>query len=352
MLAGYWCIDEYDRMLELSGEVASAGRRSGSLVAALGHEMYPGIVEVRRGGLTGAEARMRAVAGVATQSGMSMWILSTVHVFVDVVLERPGNQDLTQLLETLELEDAFLDSLSGATLLEPRGRLRHQRGDREGGIADLRRAVDTYRALQLGPTFTRSRSSLALALPAASRDEALELCVEELALARGTELPRPEAVALTALGLVEGGDDGIDMLREALALLDGSEWRLERARTLVELGAALRRAKLRTEARTHLTAGLDLAQRCGAVRLAQRAEEELRAAGARPRRTERSGAAALTASELRVAELAAQGRTNVEIAQDLFVSAKTVETHLSNSYRKLGLAGQGARGHLAEALDG
>lgn len=81
-----------------------------------------------------------------------------------------------------------------------------------------------------------------------------------------------------------------------------------------------------------------------------RAEDELRAAGARPRRRVQSGADSLTASELRVARLAAEGRSNTEIAQELFVSLKTVETHLSHAYAKLGLSGQGARGHLAQAL--
>ena len=58
----------------------------------------------------------------------------------------------------------------------------------------------------------------------------------------------------------------------------------------------------------------------------------------------------LTASELRVARLAADGATNPQVAQELFVSLKTIETHLSHVYAKLGLSGQGSRAHLAEAL--
>jgi DNA-binding NarL/FixJ family response regulator len=64
----------------------------------------------------------------------------------------------------------------------------------------------------------------------------------------------------------------------------------------------------------------------------------------------RSGREALTASELRVAGLAADGATNPQIAQELYVSLKTVETHLSHAYAKLGLSGQGSRGRLAHAL--
>ena len=96
---------------------------------------------------------------------------------------------------------------------------------------------------------------------------------------------------------------------------------------------------------------MELANRCGAERLVSRAREELGAAGARPRRIATTGLAALTVSERRVAELAARGATNPEIAQELFVGPKTVETHLSHAYRKLGLSGRGARNQLDRAFD-
>ena len=96
---------------------------------------------------------------------------------------------------------------------------------------------------------------------------------------------------------------------------------------------------------------MELAHRCGAVRLAGRADEELRAAGARPRRIARTGVDALTASESACARLVAGGRSNAQIAQELFVSLKTVETHLTHVYAKLGLTGPGARRQLASALE-
>ena len=88
--------------------------------------------------------------------------------------------------------------------------------------------------------------------------------------------------------------------------------------------------------------------RCGALRLAGRAREELVAAGARPRRAALSGRDALTPSERRVAQLAADGMTNREIAQALFVTEKTVETHLGRAFMKLGVR---SRKQLAQALD-
>ena len=92
---------------------------------------------------------------------------------------------------------------------------------------------------------------------------------------------------------------------------------LELAHSLTELGAALRRAGTRVAAREPLTEALELAVRCGARRLAARAREELKATGARPRREWRTGVEALTPSELRIVELAAEGHTNREIAQQL-----------------------------------
>ena len=137
------------------------------------------------------------------------------------------------------------------------------------------------------------------------------------------------------LGLVEGGTAGIGLLREAVEVLAGSQARLEHARALVDLGAALRRANQRTEARQRLREGVELARRVGAFGLAGRANEEIAATGARPRTVFQTGLDALTTSERRVGQLAAGGMTNKEIAQTLFVTIKTVEVHLSHAYRKL-----------------
>jgi DNA-binding CsgD family transcriptional regulator len=138
-------------------------------------------------------------------------------------------------------------------------------------------------------------------------------------------------------------------LEAAHALLHGTPWRLEAARVRLDLGAALRREGRRRAAREHLEAAMDGAHACGAAGLAARAAEELRALGARPRRHAVTGRDALTASERRVAALAAAGRTNREAAQELFVTVATVETHLRRAYRKLGIAG---REELPAALAG
>ncbi len=119
-------------------------------------------------------------------------------------------------------------------------------------------------------------------------------------------------------------------------MLRGSEATLELARALLALGG-----------RKHVAEALDLAERCSAPAIADQARAALVAAGARPRRAARTGAAALTATEERVARMAAAGPSNREIAQALFVTEKTVEAHLSSAYRKLGIR---ARGELAAQL--
>jgi DNA-binding CsgD family transcriptional regulator len=200
------------------------------------------------------------------------------------------------------------------------------------------------------PSFLPWRSYAAMAqLALGDVDAARRLTDEELTLARAFGAPRCLGIALCSAGVAQGGDAGEALLRDALTALAPTDARLDRARALTELGALLRRRNRRREARDLLRAALDLAHGCGARPLAQRAETELRATGARPRRVVLAGVEALTASERRVADLAAQGLTNREIAQSLFVTARTVEGHLTNVFRKLDLE---SREGLAEAMAG
>ena len=161
------------------------------------------------------------------------------------------------------------------------------------------------------------------------------LAAEQVEMVRGFGSPVALGRALRVAGVLRGGDEGIGLLREAVDELESSEARLDHARALADLGSALRRAKHRVDSRDPLRQAIDLALRCGAIPLAEAAQEELRATGARPRRLVLSGVESLTARERQVARLAAQGLTNREIAQELFVSKKTVETHLGSVYRKL-----------------
>ncbi|MBV9414843.1 MAG: helix-turn-helix transcriptional regulator [Solirubrobacterales bacterium] len=156
-------------------------------------------------------------------------------------------------------------------------------------------------------------------------------------------------VSLRVCGLVGGGDTSLELLAEAVKTLERSQSPLELARALSDHGAALRRAGRRVQARAELERALDLAHRCGAQRIAARTRVDLIAAGAKPRRDAITGRDALTAGELRVARLAADGLTNREIAQALFITTRTAKGHLSRVYHKLGIT---RRGQLEGALTG
>lgn len=271
-------------------------------------------------------------------------------VLVDALAERGALTDAQQVLANQGLEGPqSFDLLIAHFVLLARGRLRRRQGRSRDAIADLRKCGRTLVAAgYTNPAFAPWRAEAALAhLAVGEIDVATALAAENLELARAFQAPREIAMALRVWGLIEGGAGGVSVLAEAVATLDGSQAHLERASCLVEHGAALRRSGERVHARVPLREGLDLAVRCGATSLAERAREELRASGARPRGVMLSGRDALTISELRVARLAAEGATNREIAQSLFVSRRTVEIHLTSSYRKLAI---GSRQELRTAL--
>jgi DNA-binding CsgD family transcriptional regulator len=211
-------------------------------------------------------------------------------------------------------------------------------------------AADEYHARLRGidnPAWGPWRSLEALALDAMGRRaEACELLEDELAAARHWGATGAISRALRLLGTVRR-EDGHELLREAIAVAETSPARLEHAKALVALGSALRRAGRRSESREPLRRGFELASRCGASPLVDWARTELYSAGGRPRREALSGPESLTPSERRVAELAAEGQTNRDIAQTLYVTPKTVEVHLTSVYRKLGIS---TRATLPEAL--
>jgi len=178
-------------------------------------------------------------------------------------------------------------------------------------------------------------------------DRAHELATAELELARAFGALRTLEAALHAAGLTSGDPRGEELLREAITTLGRAGATLDRARAMCDLGARLRRGGRRAESRELLREALDIAHRAGAAPQAGRAETEMRATGARPRRAMLTGADALTASERRIAELATGGLTNRQIAQMLFITARTVEGHLTSVFRKPGIE---SRDRLPAAL--
>jgi len=228
-----------------------------------------------------------------------------------------------------------------------RGRLRLEQGRIDEALADFRELGARSARIGLANPVDGWRLGAAEALARSGRpDEAVALADEQLDLARRWGTTSAIGIALHVRAVV--GHAGPDALAEAERMLRTAPDRLEHARCLVDLGVSLRRAGRRRDARDPLRHGLDAARRCGATPLAQRAHDELLVAGARPRRLMFSGVEALTPSERRVADMAASGRSNREIAQALYVTPKTVENQLGRAYRKLGVSSRAA---LPAALD-
>ena len=198
--------------------------------------------------------------------------------------------------------------------------------------------AERFDGMVLDPTDVPWRSLKALALDKLGRSGAArDLAEAELELARAWGAPATLARSLRTLGTLEAAG-GVDRLEEAVAAVEHSPARLEHAHTLAALGTALHRAGRAPAARDPLREALALATTCAADGLVATVRTELRAAGGRPRRTALRGIEALTRMELRVVRLAAEGRTNREVGEVLFVTPKTVGMHLSNAYRKLGVA--------------
>ena len=339
-----WLTESYGRALQLCDAELVSARRRGDVHDLVEISVYRSWVLLRHGELADAEAHARWALDRAEGSARMGAIASLIEILVE--------RDAIDAAEAALRADEDLFSsrfIVAVQCVYARARLRTAQGRREEALVDLYECRERCRRLELrcvSGTPWRSEAALVHHLLGQS-EQAQSLAREELELARAFGRPRAIAVALRANALIDGRAQGIAILREAIRLLSGSPARLELARALTDYGAALRRCGQRTEARAQLGRGLDLAHSSGARAIARRARAELIAAGAKPRRDAITGRDALTASELRVARLAAQGMTNREIAQALYISSKTTSVHLSRVYRKLEIH---SRRQLADAL--
>jgi DNA-binding CsgD family transcriptional regulator len=302
----------------------------------------------RAGELADAEADARAAfaAGDGTRGLLGPGVLATL---AQVLIERGQAREAAAMLDQREIPLGLDQPATATYLLYARGQLAAATG-RGRAAADWFLRLGEWNLMwgERNPGLLDWRTGAALALTQAGEiDRARELSSDVVELSRHLGQPRCLGIGLRAAGIIAGGAEGIDLLREAIATLENTPAKLEHARALIDLGAALRRGNHRKDAREPLREGTELAQRCGATVLAQRGRTELIATGARPRRLARSGVDALTPSERRIALLAADGLSSPEIAQQLFVTINTVETHLRHVYMKLDIH---SRDRLPDAL--
>jgi DNA-binding CsgD family transcriptional regulator len=341
----------------LLDEEVDEARRQGSTAQFLNATTFRAELHYRVGALTAAEADARAALEALhlsrgtqpAESGPrapSLHATMALSTLLEVLVDRGELDEAEQRLSDTGLKRFESSSLLVAWLTCARARLAEARGRRREAVDELMALGALAAETMPCPAVLPWRSRAALALNADDPDQARRLAYEELELARAFGAPRALGVALRAAALTGPSDQRLERLREAVAVLESSHARLEHARALADLGAALRRAGQRSASREPLRAALATADQIGARVLANRARQELAASGLRPRRTA-EGRGQLTPSERRVAQMAADGASNPAIAQALYLTVKTVEGHLSNTYRKLGITG---RNQLPQAL--
>ena len=340
-------IDELDRAADALECALRTGRARTSLITQTVAYHWSSVVAYRRGDLVQAHAYAKHALSACRTDDWNLygpWIAANL---AQIYLEW-GDTDAARAALDADRDDA-VDPVGASLRLEARGRLAWAAGQPGRALAHFTAAGATADSLGLvSPGFLPWRSWAAqVAIAAGQGAQAAELIADELVLARRAGNSRSAGIALRASGLHAKGDQAIALLSDSVKALEATSGRLELARSLAELGCALRRGGQRSAARPVLRRALDLATDCGAQVLAERARAELLATGGRPRRTRLSGIESLTPAERRVAELARHGHTNTEIAHTLFVTTKTVEWHLANAFRKLGVT---SRRDLATAL--
>jgi DNA-binding CsgD family transcriptional regulator len=327
--------------------VIAESRRRGALMAFATASYFRAETRLRLGRLVDAQADCEAA--LATRDmGWQRFPAAAVAAHARVLIERGLLEEAETALG--RVEDASLEgTMELPWVLLARARLAFAR--RESADA-LRLALIAGELLsgEFGVRHTilpwRPLAAMA-AIDCRQAPLATELIAEEESIAGQANLPVSAGRALRVRGRLESGERSRELLEAAATRFEQGSATLERAFALADLGAALRRGRQRVESREVLREALDLANGCDARLLATSIREELAASGARLRREVVSGVDALTPSERRVAGLAAGGMTNSEIAQSLFVTIKTVEFHLANTYRKLDIDG---RASLADAL--
>jgi DNA-binding CsgD family transcriptional regulator len=312
------------------------------------------LLKLRLGALPEADAAARVALQVLRESDLQAGLAFAATVLADIAVEAGEPVEAEELLSLLPQQD-WAAGVGTVLIPAARGRLRLAQGRPAEALIDFQACAEMFspevwgtEIRDVGYLHARAGAAQAL-LQIGERERARDVAEAELADVKVFGAPRALGIALRVAGLAHGGSKGIDLLGDSVASLRNSPAVLERAHSLSELGAALRRNGCRSAAREPLSEALDLAARCGARPLVARVRDELKATGARPRREWRTGLEALSPRELRVVQLAAAGRTNREIAYQLYVTLKTIEGHLARAYTKLGVE---RRHQLSKFFDG
>lgn len=295
-----------------------------------------GYVHFGMGDLIAAEADAEAAIAIADSAGWSDEASTSVTILAAVLVRREATARAGALLSSLGPPRGCTER---SLRLLVRAQVLRCLGDREGAVELVLRCGREFDEAGLrDPIFAPWWLDAAYLFAELGRPaEAVEPVRRGEALAARWDTAEARGLALLARGVVTPGRAGLDLLEGAVAELADSPARLADIRALSSFGAALAAGGDLKSARGHLRTAVDMAIRCGDRTSANEVRSMLRRAGGRMPESSTSRADALTGGERRVASLAASGLSNREIAEALFIAVRTVESHLSNVYRKLGV---------------
>lgn len=330
-------VDALDLAERIADEALVVATRHGALHATSSAHFHRAIARYHRGALAGAMADVdQALA--PSREGWEAGAAWTRTLLVQALLERG---DVAGARAALEPCAPHPDSMDAAIVRFAAARVALAEHDPANA---LRLATSAGRHLADGFGVDHAglvpwRQVAALAARAVGEHElARELVDEGLEQAHRLGVARVSGIALRTAAALADDDRRVGLLADAADAMRESPSLLERLHIDAELGRALGRTGRRDDARALLRSVLQRADEMQVEPVAELALNELRAMGARPRRAAFTGVGALTPAEQRVAQLAAGGLTNRQIAQELFVSGKTVQTHLAHVYRKLDIS--------------
>ena len=307
-----------------------------------GHTTRQGIIHGQRAAIALAQgslhdAQVEAETGLLLVEHPHFTVMQLLGVAITVQIERGALEEAAELVRTGEALGIAEDQTYIDQFLIARGRLRIAQGRAREGIDDLLWCGERLEAVGVvWPSEWRAFAIPALVV-VGEPERAAALAHAQLEIARRVGPPGALGMSLRTAAPAFGEAQRLAALEEAVAILERSQARLEFAHALADLGSELGRLGRRREGRDAHRRAIELAGECGAVALAERARNGLHAGPGRRARAELTGLGALTAAEWRACRQAAEGRTNREIAQALFVTEKTVERHLSSAYHKLGI---------------
>ncbi|MGW6416545.1 ATP-binding protein [Streptomyces sp. NPDC055055] len=294
-----------------------------------------GYIRYRRGRLVEAEDFVRAGLRLSERVGPrtpAQWY--AVGVMIEVLLARGRVEEAARIADAHDFGEPFPAAVTFPDSQTVHAELLLARGRTEEAAAELAavgRRLDP-RGMR-NPAWCPWQLHLAVAEAATTPGPALRTAEDAVARARQYGAPSAIGSALRVAAEVSEPSARVKLLEESVDWLDQSPAAYELARSLVALGAALRRTERAAEAAEHLYRGLEAAQDCGADGLVEEARAELAAAGLRPRPLHPAGTDTLTARERAAAELTVRDR---DAAAVLGIDTAAVGRLLSAVYRKLG----------------